>query len=110
MKINSNEVTVDELLFNGIFIKKADESMLMVTQRPDFIMHPLTKTRVDIKEILVSYKDFTCPHCQGVGKHGIILLKSDEFIICCVECRQFVFCNRYFEGENGFKLLKETNS
>ena len=93
VKSPSDWLSVDELLYNRIFVRRPEDNMLVVSNRPDWIVHPKNGYKVHIKEILVSDKDFGCPQCKALGKHGVIKLKdSNEFIVCCSTCNLFLFC------------------
>jgi len=93
----SKQVTVEDQmkgLFGGMFTIQKDD-MLVIGQRPDWVRHPLTQEKFYVQDMFVADYEIMCPACRGRGKHGIIILeKPGMAVLCCVNCKQFVWTKR----------------
>lgn len=86
----SKTVKVDEMPFDGLFIIQ-NENMLMIANRPDWVRHQ-DGSKIYVKDMFVLQEKGRCPGCGAYGKHGVIVLEDSLMIVCCVECKQFVWC------------------
>ena len=87
----SQEVTVDELPFQGLFVKQKD-NVLCLAERPDWVRDPQTGQRLYVSSMSVSESLVTCPVCKLENYHGIItFMDSPKFVIACSKCKNFVW-------------------
>lgn len=87
----SKTIKVDEIQFSGLFIFQED-NMLVIASRPDWVRHP-DGSKLYIKDMFVLQEGGRCPECGASGKHGVVVLENDLMIVCCTECKQFVWCS-----------------
>ncbi len=62
-------------------------------KKPDFIIHPITKKRVNITDMFTTDRDTKCPkgHLNGSGVI-IRVLENRQMIYECPICKEFHFC------------------
>jgi len=100
MEYMSKNVDVDELLFGGLFTLVQDGTLVIATQ-PDWVRNPNTGLRNYISDMWISEIEGKCPECGEMTKPGIITFKdTDEFVIACPKCKNFIWAKVSSEPPN----------
>jgi hypothetical protein len=78
----------------GVVKDKESGGHVVIHGKPAFIIHPMTKRRVNIKDIFKTDRDTKCPKCEVINGPGINmrLLVNEEIIYECPKCGHFTFC------------------
>lgn len=77
-----------------IGIVKDECGYVLIHGKPSFVIHPITKRRVRIKDIFKTDRDTKCPKCQEMNGPGVTfrVLENNEMIYECPKCKHYTFC------------------
>lgn len=80
---------------NTGIVKDCDSGdTVVIAGKPTFVIHPMTKKRVNIKDIFKHPKETKCPKCGEMNEPGVIfrVLENGQFIYECPKCKNYTFC------------------
>lgn len=87
----SQDVSVNDMQFSGLFTIQQD-NMLLLSNGPDWVRHPITQEKVYILNRYVPEQDVRCPGCGEYGRHGLVILEQNLLVVCCKCCKKFTWC------------------